>query len=155
MNTWQEKIEERMFHDKHLGKWIITGWYEEEVIAFKAAQAAWEKKQYEGWEKNPQPAMTEDSFTLDIVDDCFSWNVITPWWFQHSDGTWHKMLCHDTSLPDWESGMPGEFPSLAAAEATVKNFPEKAPAFSTMFPGIPYQEHLDSAEPPISTRENP
>lgn len=148
---WCEKITEREFHGKPEGRWIITGWYWDERRAYYIAKAEWEKRQQEGWAKNPEPFPTLEQIAsgehnLLPADDYFHWNVETPHWYLHKNGTWHKLLCGDRQYGRVDGFFDGEFPSRESAEEILRNTPLKPPRFER------YQEHLDNAEPPISCR---
>ena len=153
--NWHEEIKEKEFHDKSEGKWYIIGWYADEKQAFEIAKDEWEDQQQKGWDSNSSPTLHEladGSFNLDIVDDYFRWNVITPHWFLHSDGLWGKMLCKDVHDASFTELMVGEYPSLKAAELMLRNTPFKPKRFEDEYK-IPYEEHLSNAEPPYSCRK--
>lgn len=44
-NMWSLKVEERTFHVKPLGKWIISGWYEDEKEIYYKSEKIWEDRQ--------------------------------------------------------------------------------------------------------------
>ena len=150
-NNWYVKIEEREFHGKPEGKWIVSGWYQDEKEDYDAAKIAGEKKQQEGARDN-RPEITlaelaEGDDILDIVDDYFSWNVMTPHWYLHKNGTWHKLLatCKKGDFPFKLGLMSGEYGTKELAEETLKNSP-KPDRFEN------YQEHLQAADDPISCK---
>lgn len=141
LNSWHEKIEEREFHGKPQGKWVIEGWYEDEKEDFYIEETEWNKRSQEGWEKNG------GIISLDIVDDYFSWNVTTPHWYLHDDGKWRKSLCAWFEL-NCTKRMGGEFSSREAAEEALRNVTHRPKRFEN------YVEHLRNAAPPIWCRAN-
>ncbi len=149
MNTWHQEVTEHTFDFKPEGKWIVKGWYEDEKASYQVAEAAWNKRQQDGWDAGiTAVTVTSDSgetFSLDIVDDYFHWNVETPHWYLHKDGTWGKLLC---KLDEVSRPYSGEYLSEDQAEQHLANSqpPERFPDYS---------EHLRSAEPPISCGEEP
>lgn len=152
-NNWTEEIIE---HDTCLdpeNRWIITGHYVDEKAAFKAAETAWEKRAQECSEQlNPGPhsddalslqMLADGDGTITLYDDYFHWNVETPHWYLHRDGTWGKMIM---KIKEFQN-MSGRYRSREDAEAALKQFPAKPPRFEN------YVEHLNSAEPPYVCKE--
>jgi len=86
-------------------------------------------------------ALADGSITLDIVDDYFHWNVITPHWYLHLDGTWQKMICNEFDM----KVMSGQYHRLQRAEQDMLNSTPPA-----RFEG--YEEHLQNAREPYSCR---
>jgi hypothetical protein len=129
---WHEEVKEHSFHGKGEGWWYVVGWYLDEHAAFKIAEAAWEQRQQECWEKNWNHNPTTQD--LDIYDDYFGWNVTTPTWYLQEDGVWTKGGCY-------------RFISKELAEETLKKA-TKPDRF------VNYQQHLDNAVEPWSCREN-
>lgn len=116
-------------------KWIITGWYEEEVKAYNIAERAWEHLQSIS---GPYNKLKGNSSNLDIVDDYFRWNVIHPQWYLWKDGTWNK---DSVQLIGKRYIKMTEFISKVSASMALKN---------SVIPAefVNYKEHLQSAAPP-------
>lgn len=144
MSNWHEEIKEREFHGKPEGKWIVIGWYADEKEAYSTAETAWEKKQQEGWENQPKVTLAELAEGDGVlgVDDYFRWNVDTPHWFLHKNGTWHKMLCACGEGIFGPNLMSGEYGSEESAREVLKRS-SKPRQFEN------YQEHLQTAREPI------
>lgn len=155
MNNWHEEIQEREFHGKPQGKWVVTGWYQDEKEDYYTAEAAWEKKQQAGWDNRPEVTLAElaeGDGTLDMVDDYFRWNVMTPHWYLHKNRTWHKSLStfEKGGFPFGPNLMSGEYGSYELAEEALKNS-SKPDRFENQY-ATNYQEHLQAADDPISLR---
>lgn len=89
---WHVEIEEQA---RHLwpGQYTISGWYNNEKIAYNKAEKEWERRRQEVWDKKHG---NKPLITLDMGgEDYFNWNVTTPLWSLHKDGTWNKMLVKD------------------------------------------------------------
>jgi hypothetical protein len=93
-NIWCVEIAERA---KHLypDTWYIKGYYKDEIEAYYAAEAQWEKKRNEEWHKkwgNNPPSLL-DQLNLNIEgEDYFHWHVPSRHYFLHTNGIWHKLL---------------------------------------------------------------
>lgn len=151
MSNWHAEIQPRDSY-RSKAKFIVVGWYEDEKSAYKLAEQAWDKKSRECWEKNNPPVVGfPASNDLDLTDDYFSWNVTTPSWLLHKDGTWHKSLCRLESAGKgfrwYQDLLPGEYKTREEAERILQNS-SKPERFEN------YQEHLDSAAPPVSCKES-
>ncbi len=80
-----------------------------------------------------------EGITLDIGgEDYFHWNVETPGWSMHRNGTWQKMLIDTNewlgnaraSRPNNRSEYPGIYNSYEEACATLGKHPVFAPRFA-------------------------
>lgn len=150
--SWYQRIEEREFHGKPRGIWIITGWYEDEKTAYEIAETEWNRKQGEsGISSEPIDDISslmklaeDDDFMWMPVDDYFHWNVMTPHWYLHTDGTWNKLICKIGKIRETPNSlMYGEYLSQEEAEAQLaKSRPPDR--FDN------YVEHLQNAAPPIN-----
>lgn len=145
--NWIEEIEEREFHGKPEGKWIIQGWYEDEKEDFLREQIIWEEKQSLSWDiLSEYPDFLARSI-FDMADDHFSWNVTTPTWFLHQDGTWNKSLSNHTSVIT--KLMYGEYESLEGAQKMIMALDSRflqRPRHPMKFKN--YLEHLKNADEP-------
>lgn len=108
-SIWCVEIAER---EKHLwpDTWYIMGYYKDEKEAYYTAEAQWEKKHAEEWDKkwgNNPPSLFDQ---LDMGEDYFSWHVVIPHWYLHINGTWHKLLINN------EHEFTGIYNSYEAAE---------------------------------------
>jgi hypothetical protein len=133
---WESKID----YFEATKMWFVAGYYTEEREAFLLAEKAWEKRQYEGWQRQ-KPRSVSDQYKLDIVDDYFRWNVINPDWYLHKDGSWHKSI-QKFATKNWE--MSGEFSTYEMASNVLKS--------TSVIPKIyeDYENHLACAAGPIS-----
>jgi hypothetical protein len=153
MNNWHEEIKVHESFLEPAARWIIVGYYEDEVADYKTAEAAWELRQQQGWKTGPCNSPEDDArslqelakcdYSLDIIDDYFHWNVETPHWYLHNDGVWEKSLAKIREF----SNMSGRYTSREAAEEALKNCMHIPQRFEN------YVEHLNNARPPISCKK--
>ena len=141
---WHVEIKEE---PRHLwpGQYTISGWYDHEKKAYKKAETEWEKRRQEVWDKSNDNALSlqqlaEGSDYICFGEDYFHWNVETPSWSLHKDGTWNKMLI---KLDDWPGNKssrteyPGVYASYEEACMTLGKNHNLPPKFEG------YVKHLD------------
>ena len=118
---WHVEIEEQA---RHLwpGQFTITGWWEDEKRLYEKYEKEWDKRQQEAWDKkhaNKTP-VTDDSLSLQALvegtvnldlggEDYFHWNVQTPGWSMHRNGSWQKMLI---DMNDWRGKTRDQYPGI-------------------------------------------
>jgi hypothetical protein len=101
---WHVEIEEE---PRHLwpGQFTITGWWDDEKYLYNKYEKEWDKRCQEAWDKK-HPNKSTVGLTLDIGgEDYFHWNIQSPSWSMHRDGTWQKMLC---DLDRWSGSGPAK-----------------------------------------------
>lgn len=108
---WHVEINEE---PRHLwpGQYLISGWYKHEKESYTKAEKEWEKRLDEAYAKKRAVTLQElaDGINLNIGgEDYFHWNVETPGWSLHKDGTWNKMLIN---LNDWRGKERVEYPGV-------------------------------------------
>jgi len=154
---WHVKIVEDA---RHLwpGQWTISGEWEDERSLYKKYEKIWDDRRQEVWDKKhgDKPPITlqelaDGSGVLNIGgEDYFHWNVETPGWSMHRNGTWNKMLIsHDEWLGNARakrinerSEYPGIFNSYAHACKTLANYCDLvAPRFA-LGELTDYEKHL-------------
>lgn len=115
-------------------KWVVVGWYEEEMNLYKTAEKEWEKLRVLGGPYKKHECGKYDLY----VDDYFGWNVIHPQWYLWKDGTWNK---DSVQLIGKRYIKMTEFISKVSASMALKN---------SVIPAefVNYKEHLQSAAPP-------
>lgn len=118
-------------------KWVVVGWYEEEMNLYKTAEKEWEKLRVLGGPYKKHECGKYDLY----VDDYFGWNVTHPDWYLWSDGTWNKILVND------KRDMMGEFDTAEEGHQTFINASNPL-----MF--VNYEEHLQSARVPLNILYN-
>lgn len=131
---WHVEIHEQ---PRHLwpGQWTISGYWEDEKALYKKYEKEWEKRRQKAWDKkHPAIAASADAARLQTIaqgdifnmegEDYFHWNVQTPGWFMHRNGSWQKAL---VPMDTWGKGMtrdqyPGIFNSYGHACKTLSNY---------------------------------
>ncbi len=117
---WHVEIHEEA---RHLwpGQWTISGHWEDEKSLYKKYEKIWEDKRDEAWRKKNEgkPILTDaetlqqlansDEPFIQYGEDYFHWNVETPGWSMHRNGTWMKMLI-DTN--DWKGKTRDQYPGI-------------------------------------------
>lgn len=150
---WHVEIKEEA---RHLwpGQWTIYGYWQDEKDLYKKYEKVWEHLQQEAWDRKHGRKDTDDLLSLqkfaaaDIDlntggEDYFSWNVETPGWSMHRDGSWQKMLIdmNDRSGKTRDQ-YPGIFNSYTAACKTLANYCDlMAPRFA-LGELTNYEKHL-------------
>lgn len=144
---WLKEIWHVEIHEdaRHLwpGQWTISGHWEDEKDLYKKYEKVWDKRRQEAWDKkHPAIAGADDAATLQTIamgdifnnegEDYFHWNVQTPGWSMHRNGSWQKMLIN---LDDWKGKTrdqyPGIYNSYEHACTTLSNYSDlKAPRFA-------------------------
>ena len=140
---WHVEIHEE---PRHLwpGQWTIHGHWEDEKTLYKKYEKEWEKRRQEAWDKRPPEPAVVEGYVLNIGgEDYFHWNVETPGWSMHRNGSWQKML---VDMDDWKDKTrdqyPGIFNSYAHACKTLADYSDLlAPRFSLGEFGN-YEKHL-------------
>lgn len=98
---WHVEIKEQA---RHLwpGQYTISGWWQDEKDLYNKYEKEWDKRRQEvwdkkwgAWKKQSLQELADGSATLMGGEDYFHWNVETPSWSLHKDGTWNKMLVKD------------------------------------------------------------
>jgi hypothetical protein len=112
---WHVEIEEQA---RHLWpeQWTISGYWEDEKRLYKKYEKEWDKRRQEVWDKkhaNKPPItlqeLADGSGCLDMCgEDYFHWNVQTPSWSMHRNGTWQKMLIDTNKWLDNARKAPGQ-----------------------------------------------
>jgi len=150
---WHVEIEEQ---PRHLwpGQWTIHGYWQDEKDLYKKYEKEWDKRRQEAWDKK-HPSKTTDELSLQSLangdgdffsnegEDYFHWNVETPGWSMHRDGSWQKMLI---KMDDWKGKTrdqyPGIFNSYEHACKTLGNYCDlSAPRFA-LGELTDYEKHL-------------
>jgi len=116
---WHIEIKEE---PRHLwpGQWTIHGYWQDEKDLYNKYEKEWEKRRQEAWEKkHPEIAASDDSARLqtmamgDILnnegEDYFHWNVETPGWSMHRNGSWQKMLI---DMNNWTGKTRDQYPGI-------------------------------------------
>jgi len=158
---WHVEIEEQA---RHLwpGQWTISGYWEDEEALYKKYEKEWEKRRDEAWANKHanEPVLTDeeclqklangDETFIQYGEDYFSWNVQTPGWSMHRNGTWQKMLI---SPDEWlgnarekkineRKDYPGIYNSYEHACKTLANYCDLvAPRFK-LGELADYEKHL-------------
>lgn len=114
---WHVEIKEE---PRHLwsGQWTIYGYWGDEKHLYNEYEKEWEKRRDEAWKKKHPNPITDDMLSLQTLadggcldifgEDYFHWNVQTPGWSMHRNGTWQKMLI-DTN--EWLGNARGSCPN--------------------------------------------
>lgn len=125
---WHVEIKEE---PRHLwpGQWTIYGHWQDEKDLYKKYEKEWDKRRQEEWDKKrPTPPILQslaDGGDIFICqgEDYFNWNVETPGWSMHRNGSWQKMLI---DMNDWKGRTrdqyPGIFNSYEHACKTLANY---------------------------------
>lgn len=121
---WHVEIEEE---PRHLwpGQWTIHGYWQDEKDLYKKYDKEWEKRCHEEWDKKHPTGYTPSLEDFQGGEDYFHWNVETPGWSMHRNGSWQKML---VTQDNWlGKGMtrdqyPGIFNSYEDACKTLANY---------------------------------
>lgn len=151
---WHVEIHEEA---RHLcpGQWTISGSWEDEKRLYAKYEKQWEKRRQEVWDKkHSRKEATDDALSLQALadgsyslntggEDYFHWNVETPGWSMHRNGSWRKMLI---DLDDWKGKTrdqyPGIFNSYEHACKTLANYCDlSAPRFA-IGELTDYEKHL-------------
>ena len=147
---WLKEIWHVEIHEepRHLwpGQWTVSGHWEDEKRLYKKYEKIWEDRRQEAWEKKFPPNEKHDpSILFNVGEDYFHWNVQTPGWSMHRDGTWRKML---TPPDDWlgremtRDQYQGIYNSYEHACKTLGNYCDlKAPRFR-LEELTDYEKHL-------------
>lgn len=155
---WHVEIKEDA---RHLwpGQWLISGYWEDEKNLYNKYEKEWDKRRQEAWDKkHPKfnndasclQALADGTIDLNCGEDYFHWNVETPGWSMHRNGSWQKMLI-DTNewlenarniRPNERSEYPGIFNSYEHACKTLANYCDLvAPRFA-LGELTDYEKHL-------------
>jgi hypothetical protein len=104
---WHVEINEE---PRHLwpGQWTIHGYWEDEKDLYKKYEKQWNDRRQEACEKKCHAIAVGDFFSTE-GEDYFNWNVETPGWSMHRDGTWQKMLI---DMNDWKGKTRDEYPGI-------------------------------------------
>lgn len=148
---WHVEIKEE---PRHLwaGQWTIHGYWQDEKDLYNKYEKEWDKRCQEAWKKKyPKPSDDPNSLQalvdggcLDIGgEDYFHWNVETPGWSMHRNGSWRKMLI---DMDDWKGKTrdqyPGIYNSYEHACKTLGDYSDlKAPRFA-LGELTNYEKHL-------------
>jgi hypothetical protein len=158
---WQVKIYEDA---RHLwpGQWLISGEWQDERDLYKKYEKEWEKRRDEAWAKKhpPKPGGTDASSLQALADgtidlnmggeDYFHWNVQTPGWSMHRNGTWNKMLISPdewlgnarATRPNKREDYPGIFNSYEHACKTLANYCDLVAPRFRLGELTDYEKHL-------------
>lgn len=147
---WHVEIKEE---PRHLwaGQWTIRGYWQDEKSLYEKYKNKWEERCQEAWDKkypkttdNAQISANFDDM-FDGWEDYFHWNVQTPGWLMHRDGSWQKML---SPKDNWlgkglvRDQYPGIFNSYEHACKTLGNYCDLlAPRFA-LGELTDYEKHL-------------
>lgn len=139
---------------RHLwpNQWLINGYWEDEKRLYEKYQKVWEERRQAVWDRKqaekknaPPPTLEQLAEGLDLStggENCFSWNVVTPGWSMHRDGTWHQMLVgEDMGRGLSRDQYPGIYNSYEEACKTLASFHAKAPRYTDRYSGT-YEQHL-------------
>lgn len=138
---WHVEIKEE---PRHLwpGQWTISGYWQDEKDLYNKYEKEWENRRQEAWDKkHPAIAASSDAAALQTIaqgdiflqegEDYFRWNVETPGWSMHRNGSWQKMLI---DMNDWagktRDQYPGIFNSYEYACKTLADYSDLAPRFA-------------------------
>jgi len=150
--TWHVEIKEE---PRHLwaGQYTISGWYQDEKDLYKKYEKEWDDRRQKVWEKKPLPTLEElvdGAGLINYGEDYFHWNVETPSWSLHKNGTWQKMLIDmndwlgnaRATRPNIRSEYPGIYNSYEHACKTLANYCDLiAPRFA-IGELTDYEKHL-------------
>ena len=141
---WHVEIEEE---PRHLwpGQWTIHGYWQDEKDLYKKYEKEWDKRREEAREHPTHEAylqiVAKGIFSTE-GEDYFHWNVETPGWSMHRNGSWQKML---VDMNDWagktRDQYPGIFNSYEHACKTLADSNVLAPRFS-LGELTDYEKHL-------------
>lgn len=153
---WHVEIKEE---PRHLwpGQWTIYGYWQDEKDLYNKYEKEWEHRRQEAWDKKHPCKTTDDGITtlqaladsdgvfLQEGEDYFHWNVETPGWSMHRNGSWQKMLI---KMDDWagktRDQYPGIFNSYEHACKTLADYCDlSAPRFA-LDELTDYEKHLKS-----------
>lgn len=147
---WYIEIKEE---PRHLwpGQWTIHGFWQDEKDLYNKYEKEWEDRCQEAWDKKHphyktlslQELANNSDIFLQEGEDYFHWNVETPGWSMHRNGSWRKMLIN---TDDWtgktRDQYPGIFNSCEHACKTLANYSDlKAPRFA-LGELTDYEKHL-------------
>lgn len=156
---WLGKIWHVEIHEepRHLwpGQWTIHGHWEDEKNLYKKYEREWDKRRQDAWDKKYPRVTDDDANSLQALadgislemfnegEDYFHWNVETPGWSMHRNGSWQKMLIN---MDDWKGKTrdqyPGIFNSYEHACKTLANYCDLlAPRFA-IGEFTDYEKHL-------------
>lgn len=140
---WHVEIEEEA---RHLwpGQWTIHGYWEDEKKLYKKYESEWELRCQKAWDEkypNGGPSLNLGLYSTQS-EDYFHWNVETPGWSMHRDGSWQKMFI---DMNDWKGKTrdqyPGIYNSYEHACKTLANNNKFAPRFA-IGEFTDYEKHL-------------
>jgi hypothetical protein len=139
---WHVFIQEE---PRHLwpGQWTIHGYWQDEKDLYTKYEKEWDNRRQEVWDKK-HPALLETALLFQQEgEDYFNWNVETPGWSMHRNGSWQKMLI---DMDDWQGKTrdqyPGIFTSYEHACKTLGNYCDLvAPRFA-LGELTDYEKHL-------------
>lgn len=149
---WHVEIKEE---PRHLwpGQWTIYGYWQDEKDLYKKYEKEWDNRRQKAWDKKYPSIVGDDGVSLQSLadgvamlnegEDYFHWNVETPGWSMHKNGSWQKMLI---KLDDWtgktRDQYPGVFNSYEHACKTLSNYCDlTAPRFA-IGEFTDYEKHL-------------
>jgi len=157
---WHVEIKESA---RHLwpGQWTIYGYWDDEKNLYKKYEKIWDDRRQEAWDKkHPRKYLTDAELLQALADgfdlfcnegeDYFHWNVESPGWSMHRNGSWQKML---VPINDWldnarnkhineRSEYPGIYNSYEHACKTLANYCDLlAPRFA-LGELTDYEKHL-------------
>jgi len=147
---WHVEIKED--DPRHLwpGQWIIQ---QDEKDLYNKYEKEWYKRRQEDWDKKHhknidntfviQPKTSTNSLYLQEGEDYFHWNVESPGWLMHRNGSWQKMLINmDYGTVKTTDQYPGIFNSYEHACKTLANYCDlSAPRFA-LGELTDYEKHL-------------
>lgn len=113
---WHVEIEEQA---RHLwpGQWTISGYWEDEKALYNQYEKEWDKRRQEVWDKKyanykakslEEQIASADGIMYNCGEDYFHWNVQTPSWSMHRNGSWQKMLISPNEWLDNARKAPGQ-----------------------------------------------
>lgn len=119
---WLKEIWHVEIHEepRHLWpkQWTIGGFWEDEKTLYKKYEKEWEDRRQEAWDKK-HPRKTDEENSLQSLatewcwlsegEDYFHWNVETPGWSMHRNGSWRKMLI---DMDDWTGKTRDQYPGI-------------------------------------------
>lgn len=144
---WHVEIAEEA---RHLwpGQWTISGYWQDEKNLYNKYEKEWEKRRQEAQDKKPPVdlqtmVMSSPEFFSTAGEDYFHWNVQTPGWSMHRNGSWQKMLI---DMNNWtgktRDQYPGIFNSYEHACKTLADYSDLlAPRFA-LGELTDYEKHL-------------
>jgi hypothetical protein len=143
---WHVEIKEE---PRHLwpGQWTIYGFWQDEKNLYNKYEKEWEDRRREFSDRiagfSLQELAQSDGDILTFHEDYFHWNVQTPGWSMHRNGSWQKMLIEmDDRTGKTRDQYPGIFNSYEHACKTLSNYCDLlAPRFA-LGELTDYEKHL-------------